>query len=156
MPYNKIIIHGNQKVDYMITLDHTPTATEETTILSTSIPTWSTLKGMEIYAPFTEDLVSSYINGLTSPLTGFVIYRQKVGDNRVYKVAEVDKNTLSIIDHMVANRTEYIWTVVPSTEDEIGVSLVSEPVAADWRSWSLTSFTQIVENIYVGDINLGF
>lgn len=89
-----------------------------------------------------------YATGLTSPLVGYVVYRQKVGEAKIGKIAEVNTDMNSIIDYNVANQTEYIYIVYLSTESELGISMTSDPITSCWWGWSATELLKISDNTY--------
>ena len=99
MSYKWIQLYNNTKVDYLMYLSRTATSGEISTANGASyVPTWNDFTDTQIFLPFTSSLVSSYISGLTSPIIGYIVYRQKIGESRLIKVAETDTNTNSIID----------------------------------------------------------
>ena len=112
-------------------------------------PNWYDNDNIEILCEFEDNIISSYIKNLTLPLQRFDIYRQKIGDNKIYKVAEVDKNTSRIADYLVANNSEYSYMIVPVTEKYLGLSSPIDTIKTDWFDWSLTPIKQIKDNIYV-------
>ena len=149
MGYKSIVLYDNEKVDYLIYLSGVATAGEIATANAWAYePAWADYTNAEIFAPFTDSLVSSYITGLTSPLTGYVIYRQKVGETSLTKVAEVDTNVDSIIDYNVSAKTAYIYIVYPATETELGISMTSDPITTCWWNWSVTELIEISDGIY--------
>jgi hypothetical protein len=156
MGYNKIELSPSTKVDYLIYLSRIPTAGEITAHeVWGYVPQWSDYDKAEIFAPFTSSLASSYISGLTSPLTGWAIYRQKVGESSLKKVAELSINDTELIDYNVGNQQEYIYFVFPVTETELGISMVSESIKTCWWDWSVTELLEISEGVYTaGDIFL--
>jgi len=156
MGYTSITLYSDTKVDYLIYLPTIATAPQIATANAWGyLPVWADYTNAEILAPFTDNLVSSYILGLTSPLTGYVIYRQKVGETKIEKVAEVDTTVASLIDYNITNQTEYIYIVYPATEDELGISMASDPITSCWWDWSATELLKISDGIYtVGDIFL--
>ena len=157
MSYKAITLYDNTKVDYLIYLSSVATAPQ---IAAANVwgyvPAWTDYPADgQIFAPFTDSLASSYISGLTSPLTGYVIYRQKVGETKIEKVAEVGTDVSSIIDYNVANQTAYIYIVYPATETELGISMTSEALTSCWWDWSATELLEISTGIYTaGDIFL--
>ena len=154
MSYKSITLYDNTKVDYLIYLSGVATAGQIATANTWGyLPLWLDYTNAEILALFSNSLVSSYIIGLTSPLTGYVIYRKKVGETKITKVAEVDITVDSIIDYNVANQTGYIYIVYPATDVELGISMTSDPVTSCWWDWSATELLKISDNLYsVGDI----
>lgn len=150
MIYDKITLYDKQKVDYLLVLD--AVATQEQIDQMNDyyvIPDWDMFDDIKILAPFTEDLISSYISGLKSPVIGFHVYRQKIGDSVLHKVAEVDYETYEILDYLVANRNEYKYLVIPVTENEFGVSLESNTIKTNWTYWTLTQLFEATENVYL-------
>ena len=112
MPYDSITLYQDAKYDYLIAMSREATAGEIATADGTTIdPTWSSFTDIEIMAPFTTGVVSSYITGLTSPIINYVIYRQKTGETRLTKVATVASTENKIWDYSVENHTEYKWYV---------------------------------------------
>ena len=149
MGYKSITLYSDTKVDYLVWLSGIPTAPQiETANAWGYLPLWKDYTNAEILAPFTSSLISSYISGLTSPLTGYVIYRGKVGESKISKVAEVDTTVYSIIDYNVANNTQYIYIVFPVTEIEVGVSMTSDPLTSCWWNWSATELLKISDGVY--------
>lgn len=147
MAYNEIVIHGNQTVDYLVVLKHETIQDEidEANAISYE-PTWDDFDDTEILCTFDGDFVSSYITGLTSPLSGFIVYREKVGENRRHIVTSVSASTTSVIDYLVKNNTTYKWYVFPKTYDELGISMASAETTSNWWNWSLTSYEEIDES----------
>ena len=156
MGYTSITLYPDTKVDYLIYLSEIPTAPQIAVAnVWGYLPAWADYTNAQIFAPFTNSLASSYIAGLTSPLTGYVIYRQKVGETKLEKVAEVDTTISSLVDYNVANQTQYIYIVYPATETELGISMTSDPLTSCWWDWSATELLKISDGIYtVGDIFL--
>lgn len=154
MGYKKITFYSDTKVDYLIYLLDTATPTEISNANAWGyIPAWDDYTNAEIFAPFTSTLVSSYVAGLTSPLTGYVIYRKKLGETKLTKVAEVDTTVSSVIDYNVGNKGSYIYIVYPATVSELGISMTSDSLTTCWWDWSVTELNQLSEGIYsVGDV----
>lgn len=149
MSYKYIQLYSNTKVDYLYYISRTPTAPEIATANAwLYLPAWSDYDKAEIFAPFTSSTISSYISGLTSPLTGWIIYRQKVGSTLLNKVAEVETTVNSVVDYNVANQNEYIYFVFPETIDELGISMVSAPITTCWWDWSVTELFNVSEGVY--------
>lgn len=153
MAYNSIKLFGNQKVDYLI---QTNQVLSEEEIQETLDPLFKPDFGifpdkLNIMAPYTDDIVSSFIKGLTEPLIGWQIYKSKKGENFLTKIAEVGKDIISLTDYMVANQTEYTYYVIPITEGQIGINLKSSPVKTNWWNWSVMSISNVSGNIYVPD-----
>lgn len=150
MAYNKIKIYPNQKVDYLIQI--TDVASEEDISKVNNadfIPDWNSfLNRTGIMAPYTNDLISSFITGLTENLSGWTVYRQKIGEDTLKKVAEIDKSTIYIEDYCVSNQAEYRYFFFPITESQIGVNLATSNIKTNWWNWSLTSLQKISENLY--------
>lgn len=152
MNFNSIRFGDKQLIDYLLVLKKTANESEIVEGLTNGFtPGWDTFTQPQIFCPYTENLVSSYIQGLTSPITGFTVYRERIGDGRVYKVADVSKDIISLTDYLISNNTEYRWTVVPLTEDEMGISMASAPLRARWEGISLTTLKEVDKNIYVPD-----
>lgn len=152
MSYNSITLHDKQKVNYMLVTKRVASPTDITTANATDFnPTWATYEDPHILCPYVDNLVSSYITGLISPITAFIIYRQKIGESRLYKVAEVDKDTLSIVDYLIANNTEYQWFVMPLTEGELGISMASRTMSASWEGISLSSLNEVSKGVFMPD-----
>lgn len=153
MPYNRLKIFGNQNVDYLIQMDSIATDEELAIADETKfIPDFNTFPGnINIMAPYTENILSSVISGLTEPLTGWQIYKGKPEESFISKVADVGKDTLSITDYLVANQTEYIYYVIPVTEKQLGIVLESNKVKTNWWNWSLMSIKNVTGNIYIPD-----
>jgi len=153
MPYDSVTLYENTKVDYLICMSREATVGEIATADGTTfLPTWASFTDIEIMAPFTTGLVSSYVSGLTSPIINYVIYRQKIGETLLTKVATVDTSVNKIWDYGVENHTEYKWLVFPATATEFGVSLESAPLTTCWGSWSII---ELVPTIYDGFYNAG-
>lgn len=153
MAYNSIKLFGNQKVDYLI---QTNQVLSEEEIQETLDPLFKPDFGifpdkLNIMAPYTDDIVSSFIKGLTEPLIGWQIYKSKKGENFLTKIAEVGKDIISLTDYMVANQTEYTYYVIPITEGQIGINLKSSPVKTNWWNWSVMSISNVSGNIYAPD-----
>lgn len=153
MAYSSIKLFGNQKVDYLIQTERTLTNEEvEETLDQFYMPDTSVFPGItNIMAPYTDDIVSSFIKGLTEPLVGWQIYKSKKGESFLKKVAEVGKDVNSMIDYMVANQTEYTYYVIPITETQLGINLKSSPITTKWWNWSVMSINNVSGNIYAPD-----
>jgi hypothetical protein len=150
MGYKMIELYSPTKVDYLLYISRVPTAGEITAHEEWDyIPTWDDYDKAEIFAPFTDSLISTYISGLTSPITGWVVYRQKVGETTLHKVAETDIATTAIIDYNVGNQTSYIYIVFPVTAVELGLSMTSPSITTCWWDWSVTELVDTdVDGVY--------
>lgn len=151
MSYNQIKIYGNQRVDYLIQTSEKLTEEEVAESMGADFkPDFNIYKGkLNIMAPYTKDIVSSFISGLTEPLIGWQVYRTNPTKPVLEKVAETDKDTTKIIDYLVANQTEYTYYVIPITENQIGVNLKSSPIKTNWWNWSVMSISNVAGNIYI-------
>lgn len=153
MAYSSLKLFGNQKVDYLIQTNEVLSEEEiQETLEPLFKPDVNTFPNkVNIMAPYTDDIVSSFIKGLTEPLVGWQIYKSKQGETFLTKVAEVDKDITSIVDYMVANQTEYTYYVIPITENQLGINLRSSPVKTNWWNWSVMSINNVEGNIYIPD-----
>lgn len=134
----------------MQTTDTLTTAEVESTMDKYFQPDFNTFMGrVNIMAPYTSDIVSSFVSGLTEPLVGWQVYRSKSGESVLKKIAEVDKDVLSITDYLVANQTEYTYYVVPVTTGQLGVNLKSLPITTDWWNWCVMSIKNVGGNLYI-------
>lgn len=152
MSYNRIKILGGQKVDYLIQMSFTASSEEQETVNDEYfLPDFNTFPGkINIMAPYTENIISSVISGLTEPLTGWQIYKGKPSESFISKVADVDKDVLSITDFLVSNQTSYIYYIIPVTENQLGIVLESDEIKTNWWNWSLISLDKVGDgNIYV-------
>lgn len=151
MSYNSITIYGNQKVDYLIQTNSMLTEEEvEISMPREFMPDFDTYKEkINIMAPYTYNIVSSTISGLTEPLIGWQVYRSKKDDPVIYKVADVYKNVLGITDYLVANQTEYVYYVIPVTESKLGITFISSAVKTNWWNWCLMSIKNVTNNIFI-------
>lgn len=150
MAYNKIKIFGKQTVDYLIQLSSAATEEEQSAANDKNfIPDFNTFPGkINIMAPYTGNVISSVISGLTEPLTGWQIYKGRPNDSFIKKVADVGKDILSITDFLVANQTPYIYYIIPVTDKQLGIVLESDEVKTNWWNWSLMSIKNISDNVY--------
>jgi hypothetical protein len=151
MAITDVKIYDQQRVDYLVVNGANMTTQEVNDIfIEPYEPDWGDFGSTGlILAAFNGTLASSYISGLTSALAGFKVYRKRVGETRLYKVCEVDKDTLGIIDYLVRNNIEYQWMIYPITTEEIGVSLESLPQKANFETWTVTFINEVSENVYV-------
>lgn len=151
MSYRSIKIYGNQKVDYLIETRERLTDEEvESTMPREFMPDFDTFKDkINIMAPYTYNIVSSTISGLTEPLIGWQVYRSKKGDSVLYKVADVYKNVLGITDYLVTNRTEYVYYVIPVTESKLGITFISSAVKTNWWNWCVMSIKNVSGNVFI-------
>jgi len=149
MGYKSITLYSDTKVDYLLAIKHEADAGEIATVDDSAFePAWDSFTDVEIVVPFTDSLISSYISGLTSPVVSYIVYRQKTGESKLVKVAEVSETVNKIRDYGVEDNTEYKWYVFPATENEFGVSLVSPLLTTCWGSWSIIELIPISSNIY--------
>jgi hypothetical protein len=147
--YEVITLYANTKVDYLMLKSKTAIQDEiDTTFDPNYLPEWEDFDNLEIMAPFTDGLSSSFIGGLTSPMIGYIIFRQKLGDSRLIKVGETSVEINKIIDYAVANATEYRWFVFPVTVTQLGVSLVSDYFKTCWGHWAVIELLKLEEDIY--------
>ena len=148
--YNKIIVYPNQKVDYLMQINNSASDEDiEKVNASDFIPDWNAfLNRINIMAPYTNNLVSSFITGLTENLSGWVVYRQKKGESSLKKIGEINKSATYIDDYGVSNQSVYKYFIFPMTESQIGINLATQNIETDWWNWSVTSLQQIGNNIY--------
>lgn len=152
MAYNKITLFDNVTYNYLALKKGNANEVELSTFENKDyVPKWSDLDGGILLTDFNNSLVSSYISGLPTQFTSWSIYRQKVGESTQHFVGKVERNKLYIIDYMCSNQTDYIYYVLPETDSELGVSMQTPVVTTDWWNYSLTSLTNISDNIYVAD-----
>jgi len=152
LSYDHITLFENQRVDHLIALDHIASNEEKATINTLGfVPNWGSFTGIKILAPFIDNLNSSFINGIEVPITGFTVYRQKIGENIYNKIGDFDASVVSIIDHLISNRTEYKWIIFPKTANGMCIALDTGVIAPDWKSWSVTSMNEVSDNIYISD-----
>ena len=151
MAYDKITIYPNQKVDYLIQITDVASNEDISKVNDANfVPDWNSfLNRTNIMSPYTNDLISSFITGLTENLSGWTVYRQKVGETALKKVAEIDKSAIYIEDYCVANQSRYRYFFFPITETQIGVNLATGRINTNWWNWSLTSLENIGDGIYV-------
>lgn len=103
---------------------------------------------------FKNTLMSTSITGLTSPLVGFSFYRRAKNESVMHHICDLpiqDGKVETLYDYMVANDREYIYTVIPITETELGVSFESAPVRTEWDSWIIISLDENKDGIYIAD-----
>ena len=96
--YKKVTLYDKQSVDYLVVCNRTATNDEISQFNQPNyIPTWDTPQSENILSPYTteilsefnSDILSTYIPNLSSPLTGYTVYRQKDGDTSLHKLAAV-------------------------------------------------------------------
>lgn len=149
MGYNKIRLFPSIKYDYLIFLRNIASNAEiEKHYDSEYIPDWDDFSEPGIIAQFTNDLNSSIVSGLIDPAIGWLVYRRKVNETRSHLVAELPALQFFVKDYVVADQTQYIYDIVVLTENEMGVSIRSNPIKTDWLNYSITSIKQIGENMY--------
>lgn len=148
--YDKITIYPNQTVDYLIQITDVADSNDLAIVNDKNfMPTWNSfLNRTNIMAPYTNNLISSFITGLTENLLGWGVYRQKIGETALKKIGEIDKSAIYIDDYGVPNQASYRYFVFPLTENQIGINLASPNITTNWWNWSLTSIEKIGDNIY--------
>lgn len=153
MAYNNIKIFGKQRVDYLIQTNSVLSDEDiESTMGPEFMPDFNTFSdSINIMAPYTNDIVSSVISGLTEPLIGWQIYRRDSNNSFLKKIAEVDKESLGIVDYLTANQTNYEYYVIPVTEKQLGIILKSGSVKTCWWNWCLMSIKNVSDNIFIPD-----
>ena len=151
LAYDKITIYPNQKVDYLIQITEVASNEDIAKVNAANfVPDWNSfLHRTHIMSPYTNDLVSSFITGLTENLSGWSVYRQKIGENALEKVADIDKSATYIEDYCVANQSSYRYFFFPITKTQIGVNLSTERIDTNWWNWSITSLEKIENNVYM-------
>ena len=155
MSFKNITFNSYLNIDYFMYFDKNIDETNigKKNIDATNkyyIPTWNDDDNLKILCTYDDGLLySSSIKNLSSPLLGYTIYRQQKGENKLHKVAEVDKDCRKIVDYLVANNTQYTYIIIPITEKELGVASTGSAITTDWFDWSLTSIKEIEPNIYI-------
>jgi hypothetical protein len=152
--YEIIRLYEDTKVDYLMWKNSTATESEiEEVFESDYLASWETFEDLEIMADFTTSLSSSYLSGLTSPLIGYVVFREKKGETKQTKIATVTEDVNKIIDYMVANKEEYRWRVYPLTETQLGISLISDYLKTCWDYWAVLELVKGEEDVFaIGEI----
>lgn len=149
---SNITLYPKQTVQYMFVMNNNPTDAEQSELSKTD-PSWD-LPNLAALFDFKDTLLSSSISGLTSTLTGFSFYRRAKGENIMHHICDLsitDGQIDTLYDYMVANDHEYIYTVIPLTENELGISLESSPVKTDWDSWTIISLDRNADGVYIAD-----
>lgn len=148
--YNKITFGSPIKIDYLIMTSQIPTEKEITSHENKSfLPNWDSMQEMEIFCPYSDNLVSTYIESLTSPVVSWKIYRQFKNERRSELVCEVPRDCLSILDYKLPSNKDICYYVVPQTIEQLGISLESEYVNPNWDGYTLIPLYEIKKNIFV-------
>ncbi|MEG1863340.1 MAG: hypothetical protein RR198_07000 [Oscillospiraceae bacterium] len=152
MAYNKITLYDGIKCNYLALNKGLSSIEERNNFNSaTYTPNWYNTNKQLIMANYKNTLSSSLIEGLTEPISGWNIYRQKSGDARQYLIATVPQTQLFLIDYLCSNTGEYRYTIVPITATQLGVSLQSSLIKNDFDKYILMSIKQVEDNIYIPD-----
>jgi len=150
--YYTLTLYGQQICDYVWVCNKVFSTSEiEATTPIGFEPTWDTYT--MLMALYNDNLNAGSIGTITEGVTDWSVYRQIVGDTRLYFVETVDVATTQVIDYNVANQTSYIYHLFPITASTIGGVLKSESTTTDWWNWSLTGILESSddENIYYAD-----
>ena len=135
MAYNKIILYGNQKIDYLCVestkIDKTDDRFQG---LSSPEPTWGV--NTVLLARFNKDLVAGNAD-LGDSLKDFTIYRKKKNSNFVEYVKTIGKDDNFLVDYKITNNSEYVYYMYPSSDDETLPAIESNSVKPNFDYWSL-------------------
>lgn len=148
-----ITLYPKQDVQYLFVTNKAPTADQQKQ-MSQAVPSWDTTSNLVALFDFRGTLLSTSISGLTSPLVGFSFYRRAKNESVMHHICDLpimDGKVETLYDYMVANDHEYIYTVIPITETELGISFESNPVKTDWDSWTIISLDENEDGVYVAD-----
>lgn len=152
----KITLYPKQDVDYLSVVRGKPSLDQMVQSMKIT-PSWKSTPNLSLLFEFNGDFVSSSVVGLTSRLVGFSIYRRSVNDSVLHHVSDLhfddEKSIDCLYDYTVQNNTEYIYTIIPLTENEAGVALEGSAVTTDFDTWSIIAIKPMSDNTYVsGDI----
>lgn len=131
MAYDKINFYDGVSFGYML-LSKEALSDDEVLVIDSmeSLPNWNSL-GRDVFnilANFENTLDSSYILGVSEPLTGWSVYREESANGILSLVGKVGVDTLSVEDPLVGNSRQYKYYVFPETKNMIGVSMESDPI----------------------------
>lgn len=148
-----VAIYPKQSVQYLFITNKAPTVDEQKK-MSQGAPSWENTPNLVALFDFKGTLLSTSISGLTSPLVGFSFYRRAKNESVMHHICDLpimDGKVETLYDYMVANDHEYIYTVIPITETELGISFEGNPVKTNWDSWTIISLDENADGIYVAD-----
>lgn len=167
IPFNEITIRGNTSYYYMTlyTTSRFDASYIHNMLEYFYVPEWTAENQSTILLnlKFDGHMISSYYDGINSPIIGYRIYRNTYyADNEITPfesilIADVDadeltlinnRTTLYITDYSVRNRGIFSYTILPLTNTVIGVRIETNKVKTDWYEWIFTSIGRVKDNIY--------
>ena len=130
--YNKVTINGSGIFDKLHVVAIEMDLSELLAVDITDTISWDIDTIM--IAEFNEDLSAGNIN-LSSPITGWDIYRQEEGSPNLVKLASVSNESEFYLDYTVPNLNTYTYIVFAITATEISEPLTASPLLVDLYSY---------------------
>ena len=153
--FKALCLYKDVYYDYNILLNRTATDDEINDFFGDDFsPTFDTFEDTIIFTPFNNTLVSSDVEGITSDLIGYQIYRREVGESILHNVGFIPLDAGYIEDFMVCNNKAYTWLIVPTSDTEFGVSIETPQLFIRFDEWTVVSFEPDVdagEDFYTAD-----
>lgn len=144
---NQIILYDNQKVDSLVYSSSSFKEEEIEAFKEIQELDWDSFYNPKIICNFSQNLSSSYLNGITDKITGYEISKKTPEENfartiGIFSSSELrldqeDDRFYYIVDYNVKNNTEYSYFVSPLTEQYVQTTL-SGKVLTNWDVFSLT------------------
>lgn len=88
-------------------------------------------------AHFNNTLNAGSVGALNEQIIAWDIYKRTRDDNKLRHVNHVDAAVNAIVDHNVANMTEYQYHIFPITQNTVGETMLSPFVKTNWVGWTL-------------------
>lgn len=144
MPYNKIVLHGKQRCNY-IYIQNDPVIQENFSGVGDEPSEWSS--STALYANFNnkEMPLNAGDSNFAGTISGYDIYRRKYNESickYIGKVHKADKGKRDLmVDYAAKNGVDYVYYFYPNTDKSEGGSalspLVTKQVSLDCPYWSL-------------------
>lgn len=136
--FNKISFYGEQDISYVHTVNKIKT--EENNIDNLA---WT--DNTIMLASFNGDLNASNYSGLVDSITGYAIFRQDNGVEKLKQVATVDSNTRKIVDYNIRSGLTMKYSIYPIVEQDgrsvFGGVLTTDMVSIDRYGWTLVGIS---------------
>lgn len=147
--YKEIVLYDNVFYDYILLLNYTLSEYEIMDYLQSEvIPNWTIFPDTQIFAPYTTSIISADIEGITSDILGYAIYRRESNDSVLHFVSQVDISETYIEDFLVCNNKAYSWVIIPVTETEFGTPMFTKELFISFDEWTVTDMQLVKDKEY--------
>lgn len=152
--YTQIQFFGNCIVDTVHLRNVVLTDAEFNAIDPSIVSVWTDSTIM--IANFTNNFEAGNITNLTTPITGWDVYRRVTGETSIEFLDRLLPTEVTYSDYYAATGKAYQHVIFPVTATQIGEPVVTNSIDAEFYGWFLVGEDSGGTYVYKFDINLDF